>query len=468
MFGAESDRIAAMRAQQQQKYAEELRRQIEEKQNKAKNQKKTPPAYSTTQNDTMQETVNNINYPNNSNTTTNNNVNNSQGGNNFSVRPPNMARQNQSNPRSNYFNSPTRNLDNNTNDYNPKNNYQTETDNNFNNTINNTNYTNNQRNREDYYSIPTTSTIAPLTLNVQPPSSVMTTTYMLGPTSAMTRGTLNADRSTFPSRVDSLEARIFKLREELAARTEKVNDFNDSIFPSVGREISDLRNRIESESSHDIPQQIQPIRNSIKDQRNSIENLTQNQRDVHSSIASLFSELNGKINTFSPLFNDLQETSKSSFVTLRGDINRHRNQLETSNNKIGKIESQDLSIISKLSALNEDFNESDKALSSHFESLQISTNEIMQSITNQLAYDIQNESQQRESVSTKLQSQVSEVNDRSKSAISRLVSNVGQLDFKDSLEEISKQIANAINSTNNDTEIKANDLTRRFDTFLQE
>ena len=107
-------------------------------------------------------------------------------------------------------------------------------------------------------------------------------------------------------------------------------------------------------------------------------------------------------------------------------------------------------------------------MTTNFDSLQINTNEIMQNITSSLAYDIQNESQKREAVTNKLQSQVSEVNDRSKSASSRLMQNINQLDFKDSLEEISKQIAAAMNTTNNDTDLKVTDLTRKFDTFLQD
>lgn len=473
MFGAEGDRITAMRAQQQQQYAEDLRRQIEEKQNKALRQKRTPPSYSTTTNDTMQDTINSINFnsnsPKNNNGNNNNNNINSPNTNNFNVRPPNMAQQNQA-PRGTNYMSPSRN-DNYSNDTNT--NYSNNND--FNdNYSNDNNYGNNYQSRitnygsshEDYYSIPTTPTIAPLSLNVQPPSSVMTTTYMLGPTTTMTRGALNTDKSTFPTRIDSLETRLFNLREELTVRTEKVNEFNDSIFPSIGRDINDLRNKIELESSQDIPIKTQPVRNFIKEQRNLIENANQIQREAHSNIGSSFSELNAKINGFLPQFNDLQETTKSSFVTLRGDISRQRNMLETSNSKIGKIDSQDRSIVSKLSAQNEDFNQIDQGLTQSFDNFQVNTNEIMLNISSQLAYDIQSESQKREVVSTKLQSQVSEVNNRSKSAISRLSQNISQLDFKDSLEEISKQIASAMNVTNNDTDVKLTDLTRRFDSFL--
>lgn len=474
MFGAEGDRITAMRAQQQQQYAEDLRRQIEEKQNKALRQKRTPPSYSTTTNDTMQDTINSINFnsnsPKNNNGNNNNNNINSPNTNNFNVRPPNMARQNQA-PRGTNYMSPSRN-DNYSNDTNT--NYSNNNDFNDNYSNDNNNYGNNYQSRitnygsshEDYYSIPTTPTIAPLSLNVQPPSSVMTTTYMLGPTTTMTRGALNTDKSTFPTRIDSLETRLFNLREELTVRTEKVNEFNDSIFPSIGRDINDLRNKIELESSQDIPIKTQPVRNSIKEQRNLIENANQIQREAHSNIGSSFSELNAKINGFLPQFNDLQETTKSSFVTLRGDISRQRNMLETSNSKIGKIDSQDRSIVSKLSAQNEDFNQIDQGLTQSFDNFQVNTNEIMLNISSQLAYDIQSESQKREVVSTKLQSQVSEVNNRSKSAISRLSQNISQLDFKDSLEEISKQIASAMNVTNNDTDVKLTDLTRRFDSFL--
>lgn len=475
MFGAEGDRITAMRAQQQQQYAEDLRRQIEEKQNKALRQKRTPPSYSTTTNDTMQDTINSINFnsnsPKNNNGNNNNNNNiNSPNTNNFNVRPPNMARQNQA-PRGTNYMSPSRN-DNYSNDTNTNNSNNNDFNDNYSN--DNNNYGNNYQSRitnygsshEDYYSIPTTSTIAPLSLNVQPPSSVMTTTYMLGPTTTMTRGALNTDKSTFPTRIDSLETRLFNLREELTVRTEKVNEFNDSIFPSIGRDINDLRNKIELESSQDIPIKTQPVRNSIKEQRNLIENANQIQREAHSNIGSSFSELNAKINGFLPQFNDLQETTKSSFVTLRGDISRQRNMLETSNSKIGKIDSQDRSIVSKLSAQNEDFNQIDQGLTQSFDNFQVNTNEIMLNISSQLAYDIQSESQKREVVSTKLQSQVSEVNNRSKSAISRLSQNISQLDFKDSLEEISKQIASAMNVTNNDTDVKLTDLTRRFDSFL--
>lgn len=180
----------------------------------------------------------------------------------------------------------------------------------------------------------------------------------------------------------------------------------------------------------------------------------------------LFQSLTAKLALFSPLFNDFQETSKTSFVSLRGDINRHRNQLESSNAKIGKIETQDIGIINNLSALNEDLNETDKQKTASFISLENGTNDMMESISSQIFHDIYQTSQQRSTVSTQLQTQVSELNERSKSAITRLIENIKQLNFKDSLEDISKQISNAINSSTTETSLKFNELTRKFDSFL--
>ena len=310
------------------------------------------------------------------------------------------------------------------------------------------------------------SSIPPLTVNVQHPPQNTTTNFPPIHTRHAPLRNINPDTNTFPERVNNLENTVYGIRDDLNFKAQKAADLNENIFPSLNRQISDLRTQIERASSQIIPQQIQPIKNDVNENKNIMENTMQNHRDILQSLHSSYSEINNKVSVFIPSFNDFQEFSKSSFVQLRGESHRNRAAQEASNGKLNSLIFRHQNIFTNLASQNEELNNIDRTISSHFNCLQDNSNKTITSVLNQLAGEIQVESQNRQRILTTLQSQAAQVNERVRNAIQSLMQNVNQLNFSDLLNQISTQIASSINSTQSETDYSVTEISNRLDTLV--
>ncbi|OHT09809.1 hypothetical protein TRFO_21172 [Tritrichomonas foetus] len=304
----------------------------------------------------------------------------------------------------------------------------------------------------------TSKSISPLLLNIQQTH--------FNPLSTTIMRDIDPKKSIFPNKLKRIEYQLFDLRDEITINHEKVSSINGVVVPKASREIIDLKNGIELFSNHELLNKLQDVTRQVKEKSNEISNETQTQRDSTQKIENNIGEINGRIKVFKPSVDDTQELLNTSLSTIKADGVRNRQQINIDSEKISSLENLPEVYVKKAN----DFDNEIKRVHGHSNNnlniLVTQTDNLMTDIGEKLNNEIHRELATRNSLNSALKGQINELSGKVNDSINRATQNVNELKFRESYEQLNKQVNQALAVTKEEHNSQKNDLTNKFDSFL--
>lgn len=407
MFGAEGDRIQAMRQAQAQQYAEELRRQIEEKKVKPK----TPAQYTTTNTDIYGRGVTRPQPPNNP--------------------PPQRFPAQPTQQQTPSFAVPAPRVS--------------------------------PRRYHDAIPDFTQTNVAPLNLSIS--------TYTPDPTPSLPRQTNHIaalDESSFNDTISSLQSFIEQQGTILMQASEISNHINQSSYPTIVNGIQELKERVDRILTADIPQRSKPILAHAEINKEALDGLDTDMENVTDSTKEKLTDITNSFRQFSTKFNDITDNMKTDLISVQTDLGRLTDQYSAAQHQISNLEVRDQNLSEGISRTTVDFETTDENITNDFNEIQQSISSLILTVSNQLANEIQTEADGRVNISNALQSQVEEVNQRIAHELSRLHNVVDEISisFKSATSQLSASVGEAFNQAQDEIDQVVQDINEKLDSLI--
>lgn len=278
------------------------------------------------------------------------------------------------------------------------------------------------------------------------------------------------DPSSFAQRLFSVDQVVNNIHASLADVSGAENNLLNGHIPLLNQQIQQLRSDIERVSSSDINQALRTLSEFTKSNRNLIDQNTQLISTEIQSVKDRVSDIFSATNQFTSKFNEFSESAKQHYITTNSEISRFNQSLDGTNQRLASYTARVQRVAEETHQCTRSHELCDKTATSSFNGLQLSINELVQSISKQLADEIRSVSETRISTNQTLHSQIEEVNNRSSVSIQNLRNFVGDLSssFSKMITDSRSNIAAAFEQTQNETYSFINDIGTRLDEIISQ
>lgn len=312
--------------------------------------------------------------------------------------------------------------------------------------------------------LPQTS-IAPLNLEV--------TTFAIDTIPDLPRPIIHSsaiEPGAFRDRISSIQSQIDEQKGDYVKSMETAERLRSRTFPSISQLIAELDDILDTTVSGKIP-------NALK----YVNDLTgHNKEQLNASASNFFSltdglkeSLDDKLRKSQQLEHNITEfgdNAKNGLLDVRAEMGRTRDVLDATLQKANKLEKREGNIISELAKYNTEFEIVDTTASNSFTELVRNIVAVTKSAPAQLAASIREESSVRDQAAATIHLQAEEMNKRASERIKEIQDTLAAMTdaFKNSLEDLSSSISDAITQTQSETASSSADLSRQIDTVISE
>ncbi|KAK8889164.1 hypothetical protein M9Y10_033909 [Tritrichomonas musculus] len=314
--------------------------------------------------------------------------------------------------------------------------------------------------------------------NLQPtsvaPLNLTITSFQPDPTPSLPRQqsySLSSitDKSTFNERMRSLESIIDQQRLILIKSSETASRIFQTQFPTIENSLNEIQTSVNRFLNTELNQKIIPITDAFQSNRELLENESAKIKSNIEDMRESTTENSSSIQQFSSKFNDTIESIKHSSAEVKNDNNRLLDQTYLSLTKVSQIENRESGVTEGASRNVHDFEKIDNDISSSFSMLQQTTNEIMNTVSSQIAHEIKNESDSLERISRSLYSQVSELNQNVVDNINRIQALIIELtsNFKENAQSLTNSLGDSLNIIQDELDSSVNEIDNQVTSLVE-
>lgn len=278
------------------------------------------------------------------------------------------------------------------------------------------------------------------------------------------------DPRTFPERIGTLRSQIELQLAELQRATDVSDRIRINSFPDLNKAISELGDLLEKTVSAKIPSAISRVTELISHNRELVDTNSHLLNSQIETIKEILSDRNQTILSFGNRFSDFSEHTRSTIHDIKSEAGRAHDVQDFALQKILSLENRGNAMVEEIAHCNSSFADVDNEVTGKFTVTQRDVDNLLKTISQQLATEVKREAEQRVQASAVLHNQVEEVNKRATESILGLQTNIAEISelFSHSLTDLSSQISSAFEQTQVENDEVLNDVSARLDQLIMD